>query len=121
LKSAERYKAFSVTVPPQIDRQLDELCDLESRSRSEVVREALRLYLGTRARGGRAMTLVLPTGVQDRAADLGALEERGSDLDSAYDDIAKALIRVIGTLPKADRARVSASIQKFLATKTEAT
>ena len=31
-----------------------------------------------------------------------------------------ALIRVIGTLPKGDRVRVSASIHKFLATKTEA-
>jgi len=33
----------------------------------------------------------------------------------------QALIRVVGALPKADRARVSASIQKFLATKIEAT
>ena len=32
----------------------------------------------------------------------------------------QALIRVVGTLPKADRARVSASIHKFLATKIEA-
>jgi Arc/MetJ-type ribon-helix-helix transcriptional regulator len=90
LKTAERYKAFSVTVPPQIDRQLDELCERESRSRSEVVREALRLYFSTRARGGQALTMVMPAGIQDRAAaDFGAFEEWGSDLDSAYDVLAK--------------------------------
>jgi len=33
----------------------------------------------------------------------------------------QALIRVIGTLPKADRARVGASIHRFLATRIEAT
>jgi len=107
MKSTDRYKAFSVTVPPQIDRQLDELCVRESRSRSEVVREALRLYFSTRARGGQALTMVMPAGIQDRAA--------------ADDELTQALIRVIGTLPKADRARVSASIHKFLATKIEAT
>jgi Arc/MetJ-type ribon-helix-helix transcriptional regulator len=90
MKSSERYKAFSVTVPPQIDRQLDELCARESRSRSEVVREALRLYFSTRARGGQALTVVMPAGVQDRAAaDFGAFEEWGSDLDRAYDVLAE--------------------------------
>ena len=86
MKSSDRYKAFSVTVPPQIDRQLDELCERESRSRSEVVREALRLYFSARARGGQAVTLVMPAGVQDRAsADFGAFDEWASELDSVYD------------------------------------
>ena len=90
MKNTERYKAFSVTVPPQIDRQLDELCTRESRSRSEVVREALRLYFSTRARGGQGLTVVMPAGIQDRgAADFGAFEEWGSDLDRAYDVLDK--------------------------------
>ena len=88
--TAERYKAFSVTVPPQIERQLEQLCARESRSRSEVVREALRLYFSARAAGGPAMTMVLPAGVQDRgSADFGAFVEWGSDLDRAYDVLAK--------------------------------
>jgi Arc/MetJ-type ribon-helix-helix transcriptional regulator len=86
----DSYRAFSVTVPPQIDRQLDELCERESRSRSEVVREALRLYFSTRARGAQGLTMVMPAGVQDRtSADFGAFDEWASELDSAYDVLAK--------------------------------
>ncbi len=89
MSSNERYKAFSVTVPPQIERQLEQLCSTESRSRSEVVREALRLYFSTRAAAGLSMTMVMPAGVQDRAsADFGAFDEWGSELDRAYDVLA---------------------------------
>ena len=42
MKGNARYKAISITVPPQIEQQLEQLCRNESRSRSEVVREALR-------------------------------------------------------------------------------
>jgi Arc/MetJ-type ribon-helix-helix transcriptional regulator len=88
--ATERYKAFSVTVPPQIERQLEQLCEREARSRSEVVREALRLYFSTRSAAGSPVTVVMPTGVHDReATDLGAFVEWGSDLDGAYDVLAK--------------------------------
>jgi Arc/MetJ-type ribon-helix-helix transcriptional regulator len=91
MKSDERYKALSVTVPPQMERQLAQLCRLESRSRSEVVREALRLYFGARATAdGRLRTMVLPAGVDERrVADLGAFTEWDSELDRAYDVLAR--------------------------------
>ena len=86
MKTQERYKAFSVTVPPQIERQLEQLCTTESRSRSEVVREALRLYFSTRLAAGPSVTMVMPAGVQERAAaDFSAFDEWGSELDCAYD------------------------------------
>lgn len=85
MKSGERYKAFSITVPPQIDRELEQLCERESRSRSEVVREALRLYFSARA-GRAAPAIVMPAGPQERrVADLGAFTEWDSELDRAYD------------------------------------
>jgi Arc/MetJ-type ribon-helix-helix transcriptional regulator len=88
--SADRYKAISVTVPPQIERQLEQLCLREARSRSEVVREALRLYFSARAAGRGAVTVVMPSGVEDRqSGDFGAFEEWGSELDNAYDVLAK--------------------------------
>jgi len=89
MKGNARYKAISITVPPQIEQQLEQLCRNESRSRSEVVREALRLYFGTRARGAQAVAMVLPSGAQDRrVADLGAFTEWDSELDRAYDVLA---------------------------------
>ncbi|NJD30893.1 MAG: ribbon-helix-helix protein, CopG family [Gammaproteobacteria bacterium] len=89
--STERYRAFSVTVPPQIEQQLEQLCASEARSRSEVVREALRLYFSTRAAaGGKPVTVVMPAGVRDReAAGFGAFDEWACDLDSVYDVLAK--------------------------------
>jgi Arc/MetJ-type ribon-helix-helix transcriptional regulator len=91
MKSDQRYKALSVTVPPQMERQLEQLCRLESRSRSEVIREALRLYFGARtATDGRLRAMALPVGAEDRrVADLGAFTEWGSELDRAYDVLAR--------------------------------
>jgi Arc/MetJ-type ribon-helix-helix transcriptional regulator len=90
MRGGERYKAFSVTVPAQIEQQLQQLCKVESRSRSEVVREALRLYFSARAAGGQAVTMVMPAGVHDRrVAELGAFTEWDSELDRAYDVLAK--------------------------------
>jgi Arc/MetJ-type ribon-helix-helix transcriptional regulator len=90
MRGGERYKAFSVTVPAQIERQLEQLCEMESRSRSEVVREALRLYFSARSATGSASTMVMPAGVHDRrVAELGSFTEWDSELDRAYDVLAK--------------------------------
>jgi Arc/MetJ-type ribon-helix-helix transcriptional regulator len=85
MKGSERYKAFSITVPPQIDQQLEQLCQRESRSRSEVIREALRLYFSTRS-GQATPAFVMPAGPHERrVADLAAFTEWDSELDRAYD------------------------------------
>jgi len=90
MKDAERYKAFSITVPPQIDRELNRLCKKEARSRSEVVREALRLYFTARGGARRPFTVVMPGGEEERRlAEFGAFTEWDSELDRAYDVLAK--------------------------------
>jgi len=41
-------KIVSVSIPTPLVRQLDRVCDLEHRNRSELYREALRQYLKQR-------------------------------------------------------------------------
>jgi Arc/MetJ-type ribon-helix-helix transcriptional regulator len=82
----DKYIAFSVTVPPVLDRELNALCRRESRSRSEVVREALRFYFGARRKLPAGAQFVVP-GDSDHAkdAEFGAFTEWASELDRAYD------------------------------------
>jgi Arc/MetJ-type ribon-helix-helix transcriptional regulator len=90
MKDTDRYKAFSVTVPLQMDRELNRLCKKEARSRSEVVREALRLYFSAR-NGKQRFTVVMPAGDEERRQpEFGAFSEWGSELDRAYDVLAES-------------------------------
>ena len=41
-------KIVSVSIPVDLVRELDQICDLEHRNRSELYREALRQYLRLR-------------------------------------------------------------------------
>ncbi len=44
----QEIKIVSVSIPADLVRQLDKVCDLEHRNRSELYREALRQYLKLR-------------------------------------------------------------------------
>ena len=44
MKTQEKYKVISVTVPSPMERALSEHCRRELRKKSTVVQEALRLY-----------------------------------------------------------------------------
>jgi len=88
MKNTARFKAFSITIPPPLHRELDSLCRHEARSRSEVVREALRLYFGAR-RGKSVLPVAMPDEIEERThAQFGAFTEWASDLDRAYDSLA---------------------------------
>jgi Arc/MetJ-type ribon-helix-helix transcriptional regulator len=90
MKDVERFKALSITVPPQIGRQLESLCKREARSRSEVVRDALRLYFSARSGKPAPFPLVMPSEAEERQqAEFGAFTEWASDLDRAYDVLAE--------------------------------
>ena len=45
---AQDIKIVSVSIPVDLVRELDNVCDLEHRNRSELYREALRQYLKLR-------------------------------------------------------------------------
>ena len=45
---AQEIKIVSVSIPAALVRELDRVCDLEHRNRSELYREALRQYLKLR-------------------------------------------------------------------------
>ena len=45
---AQDIKIVSVSIPAQLVKELDRVCDLEHRNRSELYREALRQYLKLR-------------------------------------------------------------------------
>ena len=45
---AQEIKIVSVSIPVELVKELDRVCDLEHRNRSELYREALRQYLKLR-------------------------------------------------------------------------
>lgn len=45
---SQEIKIVSVSIPAELVRELDRVCDLEHRNRSELYREALRQYLKLR-------------------------------------------------------------------------
>jgi hypothetical protein len=48
------YQRFTITVPDNMARQIDQVCALEGRNRSELFREAVRLYFAGGALAGAA-------------------------------------------------------------------
>jgi Arc/MetJ-type ribon-helix-helix transcriptional regulator len=55
-------KTFTVSLPPAMAREIDRAMKAEHRTRSELVREALRIYLSA-----RAMPSEMPTPAEARA------------------------------------------------------
>lgn len=48
------YQRFTITVPDNMARQIDQVCAVEGRNRSELFREAVRLYFASGALAGAA-------------------------------------------------------------------
>ena len=48
------YQRFTITVPDNMARQIDQVCAVEGRNRSELFREAVRLYFAGGALAGTA-------------------------------------------------------------------
>ena len=65
---------FSVSLPPAMAKEIDRAMKAEHRTRSELVREALRVYLST-----RLIPSELPTPAEARAYRRGMVAYRRGD------------------------------------------
>lgn len=77
-----RAKRIVVSVPPQLLQELDGFLAVENQSRSDLIREAVRLYLTERKR--RAMRENLKRGYREMATINLTLAEEGlaAEVDS---------------------------------------
>lgn len=81
------YQRFAITVPSGMATQIDELCRLEGRNRSEFFREAVRFYVGAR-RSAQTPTFVMPTPAEERQENPFRLfSEWDSEADAVYDTL----------------------------------
>ena len=89
MKTSAKYKAISVTVPVEMEHALSEVCRKEIRKKSEVVQEALRLYFRARSGKIQPLSLVMPSGDEERGnTDFSSFAaEWNSPLDSVYDTL----------------------------------
>lgn len=62
-------KTITISVPPQMERQIQELMRLEGRTRSELLREALRRYMDDRR------LRLLSQEIGERAREAGVTSE----------------------------------------------
>ena len=71
-------KTITISIPPEMEAQIEEMMRLEGRTRSELLREALRRYV--RDREWREL---LRYG-QGKAREAGVTEEEIEDIVDAY-------------------------------------
>jgi metal-responsive CopG/Arc/MetJ family transcriptional regulator len=72
-------KLITISLPPQLLKKAEEIAEQENRSKSELLREALRLYIDTsqvRKRATREQLFGLIAQVQARTAKVPAKEIR---------------------------------------------
>ncbi len=73
-------KVYSITMPPDLARKAERLAKKESRTMSELMREALRRYDQAQASASPAMSEVLTLlRTEARAKGLGRMTKRGID------------------------------------------
>lgn len=64
----QNYQRFAISIPAAMAAQIERVCSLEGRNRSEFFREAVRHYMGT-ARGGSGWAAAAVTAVDTVAAE----------------------------------------------------
>lgn len=79
------YHRFAITVPERMATQIEKICEIEGRNRSEFFREAVRAYLALKSREPQ---FLMPTGEEERKDNpFLTFLEWGSEADSIYDSL----------------------------------
>ena len=80
------YQRFTITVPDNMAKQIEQVCNQEGRNRSELFREAFRLYLTS----GPAARSASAEATREQRSDPFRLfwPERGAQPDQAVDRLA---------------------------------
>jgi hypothetical protein len=81
------YQRFAISIPAQMASQIEEVCKVEGRNRSEFFREAVRFYMNA-GRTPQPPQFVIPTN-EDEPKDnpFRLFAEWNSEADSAYDSL----------------------------------
>lgn len=79
------YQRFAVSIPAQMAMQIEEVCRVEGRNRSEFFREAVRFYMNA-GRTPQPPRFVMPSHDEEQGDNPFRLfAEWNSDADAAYD------------------------------------
>ena len=79
------YQRFAISIPAPMAMQIEEVCRVEGRNRSEFFREAVRFYINA-GRAPQPPQLVMPANEEERKDNPFRLfAEWNSDADAAYD------------------------------------
>lgn len=85
--TTQAYHRFAITIPESMAAQIEQVCKLEGRNRSEFFREAVRAYFSSKF-GGKTTQLVSPTFDEEDADDPFRLfSEWSSPADAMYDTL----------------------------------
>jgi len=79
------YQRFTISIPAPMAMQIEEVCKVEGRNRSEFFREAVRFYINA-GRAPQPPQLVMPANEEERKDNpLRLFAEWSSDADAAFD------------------------------------
>lgn len=82
---SQAYQRFAITVPSGMAAQIEDMCKLEGRNRSEFFREAVRLYISSKF-SGKVPHFVMPTVDEEQQnSPFRLFTEWDSEADTMYD------------------------------------
>ena len=85
--TTQAYQRFAITIPGGMAAQIEQVCKLEGRNRSEFFREAVRAYFAGKF-GSVTPQFVLPAADQEPTADpFHLFTEWDSPADAMYDTL----------------------------------
>ena len=81
------YQRFAISIPATMATQIEEVCKVEGRNRSEFFREAVRFYMNA-GRAPQPPQFVMPTNEEERKdKPFRLFAEWNSEADAAYDSL----------------------------------
>ncbi len=79
------YQRFAISIPAPLAMQIEEVCKVDGRNRSEFFREAVRFYMNA-GHAPQPQQLVMPSHEDERKDNpLRLFNEWDSQADAAYD------------------------------------
>ena len=85
--TTQAYQRFAITIPESMAAQIEQVCKLEGRNRSEFFREAVRAYFSVKF-GGKTAQFVTPAADEEDTGDPFRLfSEWSSPADAMYDTL----------------------------------
>ena len=84
--TTQAYQRFAITIPESMAAQIEQVCKLEGRNRSEFFREAVRAYFSVKF-GGKTAQFVTPAAEDGGGDPFRLFSEWSSPADAMYDTL----------------------------------